>query len=336
MFAPETGGLTVAGAALLLTSFNSNPISWGLFLGAADPDANYAEPVYLEYPEPPQELQNLPESPAKELALIEFKTIYDVDALRRVLAKYYGALMANDTEWATRQLIAAKFYFEYVRSDFEAMNDTAVEVVNMLKSSGLNVTTENVSEAKQWLAENGLPDEFVNYARKLGYSDEDIANFMNMLTAVNDSLVINYDKTIPALFGHTKYFVDQAEKTLSRDVPKFITVNASVDIHPETINLKSKGKWITAYIEIPGYDVSKINISTVYLNGIIPAVNDPKYGFVRNPEIKDRDGDGYPELMVKFDRQEVKKVLRGGNVTLFVIGEINEKYFVGKDVVRVI
>ncbi|MET1125084.1 MAG: hypothetical protein ABWW66_07515 [Archaeoglobaceae archaeon] len=103
----------------------------------------------MEYPEPAQELQNLPESPAKELSLIEFKTIYDVDTLRRALTKYYRALMANDAEWATRQLIAAKFYFEYLRSDFETMNDTAVEAVNVLKFSGLNVITENVSEANQ-------------------------------------------------------------------------------------------------------------------------------------------------------------------------------------------
>ncbi len=31
--------------------------------------------------------------------------------------------------------------------------------------------------------------------------------------------------------------------------------------------------------------------------------NDPNYRFVRNPEIRGRDGDGYPELMVKFDRK---------------------------------
>lgn len=92
---------------------------------------------------------------------------------------------------------------------------------------------------------------------------------------------------------------------------------------------------ITAYIEIPDYDVSKINISTVKLNGI-PAINDTKYGFVRNPEIKDRDGDGYPELMVKFDRQEVEKLLREGNVTFFVIGEINGTYFMGEDGAKVI
>ncbi|ADC64809.1 hypothetical protein Ferp_0638 [Ferroglobus placidus DSM 10642] len=40
--------------------------------------------------------------------------------------------------------------------------------------------------------------------------------------------------------------------------------------------------------------------------------------------------------MVKFDRQKVKKALREGKVTMFVIGKIDGKYFVGKDLVRII
>lgn len=150
-------------------------------------------------------------------------------------------------------------------------------------------------------------------------------NFTNMLIAVNDSLVINYDKTIPVLFSHTKYFIYQVEKAISEDASEFITMNASVDICPKTINLRSKGKWITAWIEIPGYDVGRIDISTVYLNGIVQAIND-KHGFARHPEVKDRDGGGYPELIVKFDRKEVKKVL----------GEINSEYFFGVCSQRVI
>ncbi|ADC64811.1 conserved hypothetical protein [Ferroglobus placidus DSM 10642] len=57
--------------------------------------------------------------------------------------------------------------------------------------------------------------------------------------------------------------------------------------------------------------------------------------FVKPPEIKDRDGNSYPELMVKFDKQEVKKILKEGNVTLFVIGKIDGKFFVGEDGVGV-
>lgn len=122
---------------------------------------------------------------------------------------------------------------------------------------------------------------------------------------------------------------------ITAEIDEVEFVNASVDIYPKTINLRSKGKWITVWIEVPSYDVSKINISTVYLNGMIPAVND-KHGFIRHPKIKDRDGDGYPELMVKFSRQEVKKILRKGKTVLFVIGEVDGRFFMGKKEVEVI
>ena len=83
-------------------------------------------------------------------------------------------------------------------------------------------------------------------------------------------------------------------------------IGVTVDIHPETLNLKSHGTWITAHIELPeGYEVSDIDTSTVFLENVIPAESDPKYGFVKDPETKDRDNNGIPELMVKFDRQAV-------------------------------
>ena len=83
-------------------------------------------------------------------------------------------------------------------------------------------------------------------------------------------------------------------------------IEANVDIHPDTLNLKAGGKWVTAYIELPEeYNVSDINISTITLDDVIPAESDPKYGFVKNPEIKDRDDNGIPELMVKFLRRAV-------------------------------
>jgi len=75
-------------------------------------------------------------------------------------------------------------------------------------------------------------------------------------------------------------------------------------------------------------------MSIIKLNGI-PAINDTKYGFVRNPEIKDRDGDGYPELMVKFDRLALVKKISKGTAVLSVIGKINGTYFIGSDIVSV-
>lgn len=81
--------------------------------------------------------------------------------------------------------------------------------------------------------------------------------------------------------------------------PPVSKLTATVDINPETLNLKSKGKWITAYIELPeGYDVSDVNVSTVLLNDTVPAETHPV-------GIGDEDGDGIPDLMVKFDRASV-------------------------------
>jgi hypothetical protein len=49
-----------------------------------------------------------------------------------------------------------------------------------------------------------------------------------------------------------------------------------IDIDPDTLNLKSKIKWVTAYIELPGgYDVADIDVGTVklwYEGNIVPTV----------------------------------------------------------------
>jgi len=117
-------------------------------------------------------------------------------------------------------------------------------------------------------------------------------------------------------------------------------VEATIDIEPDTLNLKSKGKWITAYIELPeGYDVADIDATTVLLNDTVPAVTDPKYDFVSDPGeyITDNDDDGILERMVKFDRSAVQTILEvGDEVEITVTGEVAGTPFEGSDIIRVI
>ena len=76
-------------------------------------------------------------------------------------------------------------------------------------------------------------------------------------------------------------------------------VEATVDIHPGTLNLGSRGRWITCYIELSeGYDVGEIDVSSILLNGTVSAEEAPV-------EVGDYDGDGIADLMVKFDREDV-------------------------------
>jgi parallel beta-helix repeat protein len=106
---------------------------------------------------------------------------------------------------------------------------------------------------------------------------------------------------------------------------------ATVDIDPNTMNPKSHGKWITCYIELPvGYDVADIDISSLLLNGEVPAEGYPS-------GIADHDGDGIPDLMVKFPRAEVQGVLDvGDDVEITITGKVGQDDLEGTDTIRVI
>ena len=109
-------------------------------------------------------------------------------------------------------------------------------------------------------------------------------------------------------------------------------IEAAVDIDPDTLNLKSKGRWITIYIELPyGCDVNDINTSSILLEGAIPAEHHPS-------EVGDYDNDGISDLMVKIDRSEVENILNvGESITLSVKGNLLDgTVFEGEDTIRVI
>jgi len=107
---------------------------------------------------------------------------------------------------------------------------------------------------------------------------------------------------------------------------------ATVDIDPDSLNLKSKGKWITTYIELPeGYDVINIDTQTILMDGTIPIdLNGPT-------EIGDHDGDGIPDLMLKLSRSAMYELVSPGDVTLTITGQlVSGTEFEGSDVIRVI
>lgn len=124
------------------------------------------------------------------------------------------------------------------------------------------------------------------------------------------------------------YIGDDAKIVL---VPEAGSIETTVDIDPDTFNLKSKVPWITCYIELPeGYNVGDIDVSTVMLNGQIQAESHPT-------EIGDYDNDSVPDLMVKFDRSAVQEILEvGDEVEITVAGELNVETFEGSDTIRVI
>ncbi len=80
-----------------------------------------------------------------------------------------------------------------------------------------------------------------------------------------------------------------------------VFIRASIDFNPHALNMRSMGKWVTVYIELPdAYSVRDIRLDSVVLNGRFP-VTGPS-------EILDSDSDGVQELMVKFDRGKLFRV----------------------------
>jgi hypothetical protein len=106
-----------------------------------------------------------------------------------------------------------------------------------------------------------------------------------------------------------------------------LTVERLIDIYPDTLNLKSKGKWITGYIELPeDWDVEDVDVTTILLNGEVAAAwADVQYC----PENK--------VLMVKFFRDEVQAILAPGDaVEITITGELLDgTAFEGGDIIRV-
>jgi len=99
------------------------------------------------------------------------------------------------------------------------------------------------------------------------------------------------------------------------------TVEATVIIKPECLNLTSNGLF-TAFITLPeGYDVANIDVTTVDCEGA-----DAIKGMTANDK-----------LVVKFERQDLEGVPVGDDVTFTVVGELSDGTpFVGSDTIRVI
>ncbi|TET90500.1 MAG: hypothetical protein E3J35_06430 [Methanomassiliicoccales archaeon] len=135
-------------------------------------------------------------------------------------------------------------------------------------------------------------------------------------------------------------YIDLTNLTLKYATKKE-EIEADIDIDPDTLNLKSRGKWITCYIELlAGYDPRNINASTILLNDVLKPELNPKYGFVvlESSYIMDHDEDGILERMIKFDRSEVQELLSpGDSVSIRVTGQLFDgTKFEGTDKIRVI
>ena len=120
-------------------------------------------------------------------------------------------------------------------------------------------------------------------------------------------------------------------------------INSTVDIIPNTLNLRSKAGYVTAFIELSeGYNISDTDVSSILLNNTIAVDPDAPTA------IGDYDDDGIPDLMVKFNGTEVMAYIianvnmtklyekRFMTITLTITGKLNDgTQFQGSDTIRI-
>ena len=107
-------------------------------------------------------------------------------------------------------------------------------------------------------------------------------------------------------------------------------IEASVNIDPDTLNLKSHGKWITCYVTLPeGYNVDEVIPQSLLLEEQIA----PTWSYVDDEQV----------LKIKFNRSDVLDLLQSdglngaAEVELLIGGEMTDgTLFAGTDMIRII
>ncbi|MEK9154828.1 MAG: SBBP repeat-containing protein [Patescibacteria group bacterium] len=114
----------------------------------------------------------------------------------------------------------------------------------------------------------------------------------------------------------------------------FLQSQTLIDFEPNVLNLESNGI-ATTYIELPiGCNINDIGTSSIRLNKVVHILSKPI-------EIGDYDKDGISDLMIKFERENIKSaVIVGEKIPIIITGKVlcngNYYHFKGQDIIKII
>jgi hypothetical protein len=108
---------------------------------------------------------------------------------------------------------------------------------------------------------------------------------------------------------------------------------AHVDLAPDELGGDGQGRYITVHLElVEGYEAEDIDVRSVAL--MLDGHN-LLYGVPWLAEVSDYNGNGIPDLAVKFDRESVLRKVPTGDVEITITGSIDGLFFQGTDTIVV-
>ncbi|MBN1457377.1 MAG: hypothetical protein JW912_05960 [Sedimentisphaerales bacterium] len=165
-----------------------------------------------------------------------------------------------------------------------------------------------------------------------------MTNLETLHLTENDLDCDAYNIYIPIIIENNPYLANMTydEKPEYCDT---VEIDALVDIHPDTLNMKSNGRYVTAFITLPdGYDVADIDPATIQITNISgDEITDFPIDDSFIPVVGDHDEDEILDLTVKFDRQALVLLIQIGDKTITIEGDtLSGDHFIGSDTIRVI
>jgi probable HAF family extracellular repeat protein len=187
-------------------------------------------------------------------------------------------------------------------SEFCTINDAG-------KVVGSAEYNEGEYYAFYWDAELGMIrlDELV--LSNLGWKRLELARDIN-----NRGQIVGY--------GLSDEWVTHAFVMIPVPKPAF---EAEIGIEPNTLNLNSKGKWITVFLWLPEeYNLADIDPNSILLEN---EIQPEKFWLTEDNQI----------AIAKFDREQVQAILESGDVELTITGQLTDgSWFEARDIVKVI
>jgi len=282
--------------------------SQDLYLKASDPDSNF---TVFENPCPPYfpAIENL-SGLYKDIAHLCIHQPCYSNLFTKSYAKYLGALEKNSTYWAGIQLVLTKYFVK----QYANISKIIYGSLETMFPEFPPLTSENITEIRNYLSMNGLPEVEKNLLKYHGFSDDTIDIILQRLLIMDDEYYFEAVDGFPQKYKNFSLVVDNLVNS-SPEPPEGLLI-ASLEIENDFIDKIEPPAEINCYLEfqnisnLSGYQITSITL----LNQIQPIYISQIPG--------DYDNDGFQDFLIRFNISELFPLIEEGNNLFIITGNI--------------